>query len=547
MFKMMIVDDEPLVRLALHQMVDWDKLGIRIVCEAGNGEDALLLLEQMPDIDIMLMDIEMPRMNGIELLRTVAGSGRSRQLATVVLSAYNNYSYVREAFLLGAVDYVVKTNMDEEHITPVFTKVVETMSRASKDMTISIPADHSEANAIPGKERDAIIQMLLSGDEEQERLAFGHLSADDLLKSGFHQMVLVLRTSGNAELPDRSGLIKQTMRTILASMSITSEIYYKGNNEYVLLCSFSDDRSSLSISGKIHSFFATVKTRLKEYANVSAAMSGSGLGIGKKQSWYKLYRQASCAIMKLYYEGYGTFLEYDRTMEQASKLEIRNKALFDQLESLRKALSEAMQQVGETNLLDILARIKQLLSTTRVADPEQIMAWFVDIIWQTGGMLYARGIRWSQIQGYVQDPVESMKQLETLDQTMGWLQALLLNVHRTLQQGLKESSKPVYSILVTKVKKFLEEHYRDDISQSAVSEVVGVSETYISKQFSKEVGCSFMHYLTQLRIEEAKKLLKSGYKIAEVSEKVGYSNHEHFSRIFKKITGINPKTYRESI
>jgi two-component system response regulator YesN len=77
--------------------------------------------------------------------------------------------------------------------------------------------------------------------------------------------------------------------------------------------------------------------------------------------------------------------------------------------------------------------------------------------------------------------------------------------------------------------------------------MVGVSESYLSKQFVKEVGCNFIHYLTKLRIEEAKQLLEQGIKNSDISERIGYLNHEHFSRIFKKMTGFSPKAYRESL
>jgi two-component system response regulator YesN len=80
-----------------------------------------------------------------------------------------------------------------------------------------------------------------------------------------------------------------------------------------------------------------------------------------------------------------------------------------------------------------------------------------------------------------------------------------------------------------------------------VSKWVGVSENYLSRIFMKNVGESFIQYVTNLRIEESKRLLKKGYKINELSEKIGYMSSEHFSRVFKKVTGVSPKVYRESI
>ncbi|WP_225446561.1 response regulator transcription factor [Paenibacillus rhizovicinus] len=542
---MMIVDDEPLVRLALHHMIDWSSLGIRIAVEAGNGVEAMSSLEQMPDIDILVVDIEMPRMNGIELLKTLSASGRARDLAIVVLSAYNNYSYVREAFLLGAMDYVVKTDMDEEHIFPVFTKVVQALSQSRKEAGPNASAESADDMRQRGQERDAFIKQLLSGERQPEGgLAAGTLASDDLLLCGFHQMVLVLRTSGNDDLRDLPVLIQQTMQTILAAMPLAAEIYYKGEGEYVLFCSFANDRSASSVNGKVHSFFATVHTRLKQYANVTAAMGMSELGLGKKYAWHQLYHQASSAAAMRYYRGFGVLLEYEGGGKPSAEQETLVHSLLQQLAAYRTELAEALQNPDEAAWPEMLLKVRKLIPRlTASMDPEQMKAWFVDTVWETGGLLYAKGIRWAQLQGVASDPVDTVRQMETMERSLAWLKELLGCVHGALHQGREQ---PAYSMLVTKVKKFLEDHYREEISQSAISEVVGVSETYISKQFSKELGCSYMNYLTQLRINEAKKLLKAGFKIAEVSSKVGYSNHEHFSRVFKKITGQNPKAYRES-
>lgn len=126
---------------------------------------------------------------------------------------------------------------------------------------------------------------------------------------------------------------------------------------------------------------------------------------------------------------------------------------------------------------------------------------------------------------------------------MHWCRLFLDQLHQKLHP--KDQPKESFlSPVVAKTKELLEKNFNEDVHLSNISQIVGVSESYLSKQFSKEIGVNFIQFLTNLRIEKAKKGLESGMKIYEVSEQVGYVNPEHFSRIFKKITGISPLAYR---
>ena len=106
MYKVMIADDEPLVRLAIKSLVDWEEHGFNLEIEASNGRQALKLLEDNPDMDIIITDINMPVMDGLELISKVIEKRFDTEI--IVLSAYNDYAWIREAFKLGVNDYILK-------------------------------------------------------------------------------------------------------------------------------------------------------------------------------------------------------------------------------------------------------------------------------------------------------------------------------------------------------------------------------------------------------------------------------------------------------
>ena len=110
MFRVLIVDDEPLVRIALRELIDWETYQCEVVAEASDGQEALRVLQRQEGIDLIMMDIQMPTMDGITCWRSLGLTMKSKPIV-IVLSAYSEYDYVRQAFLLGAVDYIVKTHM----------------------------------------------------------------------------------------------------------------------------------------------------------------------------------------------------------------------------------------------------------------------------------------------------------------------------------------------------------------------------------------------------------------------------------------------------
>jgi YesN/AraC family two-component response regulator len=121
MGRVLLVDDEPLVRLALKSLIPWGEHGFADPLEAGNGEQALRLLAKHPDIELVFLDISMPVMNGLELLERLRLADRMPEV--IVLSAYGDYPLVREAFKLGVADYLIKADLDAGRVLPLLAAV----------------------------------------------------------------------------------------------------------------------------------------------------------------------------------------------------------------------------------------------------------------------------------------------------------------------------------------------------------------------------------------------------------------------------------------
>ena len=122
MYSVLVVDDEPFVRLSLISLHPFDADGFDFTAEAANGAEALTLLATRPDIDIVLLDLSMPVMDGLEVLRRLRAAPPPRTPVVVVLSAHDDYHLVRDAFKLGAADYLLKSELDAESLRTALVK-----------------------------------------------------------------------------------------------------------------------------------------------------------------------------------------------------------------------------------------------------------------------------------------------------------------------------------------------------------------------------------------------------------------------------------------
>ncbi|SDW48422.1 response regulator [Paenibacillus sp. CF384] len=126
MIRALIVDDESLVRRGVRFMLPWEKFGISVDGEASNGEKALLYLEQN-QVELLITDLTMPGMTGLELMEAV--EKRFPRVAIVVLTCHRDFEYIQEAMRLGAIDYIVKTQLESQDLDELLERIVKRMGR----------------------------------------------------------------------------------------------------------------------------------------------------------------------------------------------------------------------------------------------------------------------------------------------------------------------------------------------------------------------------------------------------------------------------------
>ena len=156
MYTVLIADDEAIVRMMLSSMIDWDEMELKLAACVSNGREALAYLEQHP-VDILITDIQMPVIDGLELIRRVKEFHTQPEI--LVLSAYNDFPYVRQAFKLGIYDYCLKREIHEEMLKRHLTNMKQLLSQKGRAQT---------SGAEQVKDRKQLLAQLLRGELEPE-------------------------------------------------------------------------------------------------------------------------------------------------------------------------------------------------------------------------------------------------------------------------------------------------------------------------------------------------------------------------------------------
>lgn len=295
MYSVLLVDDEPLVRLALKSLIPWQQHGFACELEAGNGEQGLHLMQSHPEIDIVFLDISMPVMSGLELLDRLQLSGRRPEI--IILSAYDDYPLVREAFKKGVNDYLLKAEIDPERILELLRAVAERIE--DKRKAISTPQELVRREARHLKED--LLQRLLGSEgaehfeEHREILGIRIGARVRICVLGIEDFPTVVRRY--VDSPDSVGVLRATvLNTIgqILSKRPWGEALSISDEEYVLFLSFDTVKANEQEQAEAQEtdeILEEIRKALRHYANLEIS-AGTSRVSELSPSLHGLYEEA---------------------------------------------------------------------------------------------------------------------------------------------------------------------------------------------------------------------------------------------------------------
>ena len=531
--KVFLVEDEMVIRNGIVKSINWEKEGYRLVGEASDGELAYpMILKEKPDI--LLTDIKMPFMDGLELSRLVKQELPDTKI--LIFSGYDEFEYAKEAIRIGVTEYLLK---------PVSSaQLLEVMRRISKQ----IEQDREEREILRQYQED------MKENVERERQNFfshvirGEVSIGEAVKNGkkygmdlsagFYSIIL-FKIFSTPEENIVSEHIWKICEKIETKVDEIPYAYYfqRGIDGWVFLLTAESKEQMEERQKNLCDCLAEImkNERKVEY------FGGIGKPVERIRNLGQSFRDAERIFAERFTRQSNQFLSGFEKMDVYKDDEFQIKDLGDvgkSREMIEKFLNNGTKEELEEFMDTYFIRMKEDKLQSTLMRQYIIMDIYIVI------MSFCE-----KIDAVNHDYQQETEKLKSTIQNMNSVSEIRLYITYMLNQAieLRDSiSKKRYADIIKAAEKMISEHYMsEEISLNSVADSVGMSPSYFSSVFSKESGKTFVEFLTETRMEKAKELLMcSTLKTSEIGYEVGYKDPHYFSYIFKKTQGCSPKEYR---
>lgn len=492
MIKVLLVDDDFLARTFLSRLIDWESHDYTLIGTAQDGEDALRMVEEHHP-NIIITDISMPVMDGIELIRTLKQQGDKAKI--IALSCHDDFEYVKEAMKLGADEYVLKNLLTEQSLLELLEQM-----KSKLDVT-----QDSEEVSKTEEEREYYLK-LLSGEAEMRDTTVAVTAVMAIRIVNYEEQI------GRRDIQQQKRFHSSFVQVCreACGQKKTIRCVHIRQGLYALLIDLSD---IMSVSARQQSLQESANV-LMQYSERYLAVSLQ-IGTSRVESFFcqpsECWKQAVCALNERFYVGGSIFYGWQVEL-YADELPGKAREFCDHIAAyIQQCNTDDIEQAWNEALNAIAQQHTKL---------ETVQKW----IEQSDA---AAGIQRRQ-------PPEHYSEL------IGMEQAYLAFRQKTL--GETEQ----YSSSVNMAVKYLQKNHCQPLSLNDAAEYVHLNPAYLSHVFRKETGITFSEYLTSCRIRTAKELLlHSTLKVKEIGQKSGFNDYRNFVKTFKKVTGITPQNYRK--
>ncbi|MCR5777009.1 MAG: response regulator [Lachnospiraceae bacterium] len=535
MVKLFLVEDEIIMRDGIKKHIDWKGEDIDFCGEASDGELAFpMILKLKPDI--LVTDIKMPFMDGLELSKLV--KKELPNIRIIILSGYDEFTYAQEAVSIGVEEYLLKPISPAKLLSSI-KKVKEKieLSREEAGITDWTKEELLEKNTI---EQQKLFRAMVSGSMTMTELLEAGKKLDIELTARFYQVTLF-----NLSFVGETGdIFSEKQNTFWKQVNEYLEtvdncyIFDRGTEGLALLAL---DETEEGVADKIKQ---VVEKMISISKNIVDGTYFVGIGsiVNRLSEISKSYDNANRAFSYRYFKKQNQIIDYkDLSVPNSGTMEVdvnavtfneKNKQAFEKFlrsgsaDEITHFLDEIFSSFGEKN-------VKSLLYLNYIT---------MDLYFAIVSFIHDIGYEMNDLGGDFADINIAIKGISNSDDAKKYLEKGLRNAI-TLRDS---NSVKKYSVILKEVLAYIDENFdKDDISLNTVASIANISPNHFSTIFSQEIGVTFIEYLISKRMEKAKELLMTtNLRSSEIAYKVGYKDPHYFSFMFKKTQGITTREYR---
>lgn len=532
MIKVFLVEDEIIMREGIRQTIEWEKEGFEFVGEASDGELAYPLIQKLKP-DILITDIRMPFMDGLELSRLV--KQELPEIKIIILSGYDEFEYAKEGITIGITDYILKPIAGAKLLEAV--KKVGQLVLEEREFKKTFELEHQE-------------NIQIARQKFFRELVFGKKSASLLLEEGrrigmelganrynillfqifIGEMVQGYSEEENAIIHDMENMIGHMQGVLMVGLGIEGWAFiFKETTEKPLETVQKE-------------FLTQLRNLMDQYKGIEY-FGGVGQAVERLSELDQCFEEAGRAFSYRYLKRRNQIIKSSELSEQPYK---EKESEFTSLEfnKLDRHIVERFLKTGSKGeICRFLDRYFLSFGERNIRSLMFCQYVVMDVHFVAVALLKELGYKEEQL-------AEIFEDIQSMDTVFGSSESSKKYLKKILEITIDMRdavSQKKYHSLLEEAKSYIKQHFDDEaISLNSVAASVNMSPNHFSSIFSQETGQTFIEYLTFVRMERAKELLcTSSMKTAEIAYAVGYKDAHYFSYLFKKTQDCTPREFRQ--
>lgn len=534
--KVFLVEDEMVIRRGIKNSIDWEKEGYIFCGEASDGELAYpMIIKEKPDI--LITDIRMPFMDGLELCKLV--KKELPNIKILILSGHDEFDYAKEAIRLGVTEYLLKP-ISSGKLLEALNGVSESIRREKEDKDL-VRKYMEEMRENTEHEKQKFFEQMIAGNLSMADALETGKKYEMNLSAGMYNLLLFRFTLGeeNRKSGELLGEAEYAIEKLTERLEYVFE-FQRGVEGWAFLLMADNEEQ---MSERVKELSKDLEEIMKNYSTI-AYFGGIGQPVARLRELEESFREAERALAARFTMELNRIISVEdiRMAQNVDTLDDIEITSFGEIEKTRTMLEKFLNNGAEDEIDEFVdvyinelpeENLKSVLMRQYIImDAYIVMMSFCEKI---------EGIE-GEMQAQSEELKNSMKTIQTLEEIKNYIRMLLKKII-----GVRDTiSGRRYSDIIEIAKDQIRKTYMsDEISLNTIAAEVGMSPSYFSSIFSKEMGKTFVEYLTEIRMDRAKELLMcSSMKTSEIGYEVGYKDPHYFSYIFKKTQNCTPKEFR---
>lgn len=521
MYKVLIVDDEPIILSGIKHMIDWRKADLEVVGAARDGNTALSMIETLLP-DIVITDINMPNLSGIELLKKARLILPSAVF--IMLTCLEEFALAQEALKYKAVDYILKTDLEEEVLLESLERAkVECRNRKS----LATASLKNEVDSLSEKHvLDALLSKIyLAEPYDLDQMSFFEKAGMDrnicLLQVMINPIIDVELRFNPLKMREQIDYSYSIIQNIVSSCFVDNVLIEKSKSRFFSYYFFLYNVDERELDSKMHVLDGRIRTNLGNIIGAESGIIYSSVVDSIQQ--LEICKKDITELKDIYF----------LTGESATPADVGRIQFSDG--SLETARHSCIASIAKRNSKD-LALALDLLNQKIASENFR----YAHTIWSSEAIISA-SLKDSSEDQILLNLKDSLSYISNHKLLKLWYFAL----KKHLTDLWTDKSMGKYSI-IDKTKAYIDANINKRLYLSDIADYLGITSSYLSATFSRECNMSVVEYINSRKTEEAMNMISTGeYKIHEICTALGFDNSYYFSKIFKKYAHMSPSEYQE--